>query len=102
MNKKDIDDDMRKHVSEFLPAAISKALESYHSFAGQEIPEDSKGFSSHHSACKVAISHVELLLKLAKWAELPDQKSTENQEYSKILKAAEKDLKLYQESIKTE
>lgn len=49
-----------------LPDAIAKALESYHLFMQQEIAEDAKSFAAHHSAAKVAIAHVELLLKLAK------------------------------------
>lgn len=62
----------REQIATFLPDAIAKALTSYHRFADSSIPDDPKGFSAHHGACKVAIAHVELLLKLARWADLPD------------------------------
>ena len=60
----------RLYLETFLPEALSKALESYHRFSGRDVVQDTKEFSDHHAACKVAISHVELLLKLAKWADL--------------------------------
>ncbi len=50
----------------FLPEALGKALYSYQEFMEQEIPTDVKGFSAHHAAAKVAIAHVELLVKLGK------------------------------------
>lgn len=62
----------REQIATFLPDAIAKALTSYHRFADSSIPDDPKGFSAHHGACKVAIAHIELLLKLARWADLPD------------------------------
>lgn len=49
-----------------LPDAIAKALQSYHTFMQQEISDDPKAFAAHHTAAKVAIAHVELLLKLGK------------------------------------
>ena len=68
-----IEDASREQISGFLPDAIAKAITSYHHFADQKIKGDSvKEFAAHHSACKVAIAHIELLLKLARWVDLPD------------------------------
>lgn len=67
-----VKEETRERIAGFLPDALDIALQSYHSFARSEIPDDAKGFSSHHNACKIAIAHIELLLKLAKWAHLPD------------------------------
>ena len=39
------------------------------SFSERPVPEDAKGFSAHHGACKSAVIHAETLLKLAKWTE---------------------------------
>lgn len=72
MTDQKIENQTRARISAFLPDAIAQALTSYHRFADQNIPEDAKGFSAHHSACKVAIAHIELLIKLARWADLPD------------------------------
>ena len=62
----------RVKIARFLPKALSTALESYHEFCQMEIPDGAKGFSAHHSACKEAIAHIELLLKVAQYAHLPD------------------------------
>ncbi len=89
----------REQVAEFLPRAIKKALTSYHNFMGNEVPGDAKGFSQHHSACKVAIAHVELLLDLARWADLPGDEK-EGRDYQKlagIVTKAEQQLTAFQE-----
>lgn len=72
MSKK-IESDTKARISEFLPDAIAQALTSYYRFARQEAPPEAKDFSAHHNACKVAIAHIELLIKLARWADLPDK-----------------------------
>ena len=60
---------LRKCLKNTLPENVSQVLESYEAFAGREVPEDAKGFSAHHSACKSAVIHAETLLKLARWSE---------------------------------
>lgn len=70
-----IEEAAREKLAAFLPRALSRALESYSQFIERDAPGDSKGFSGHHMACKVAITHIDLLLKLARWANLPEQGS---------------------------
>lgn len=66
------EDGMRTRITEFLPRALETALDSYRKFTGEgKEHEDAKGFKEHHDACKVALAHIELLLKLAKLADLP-------------------------------
>lgn len=65
-----IEHSTREQIAEFLPEAIMLAVGSYRAHMGKEIHEDK--FESHHKHAKVAISHIELLIKLAKWADLPD------------------------------
>lgn len=66
----------RKAIAEFLPRAIESALFSYEQFSLDHSTSNeslqSKDFKAHHDACKVAIAHIELLIKLAKWADLPN------------------------------
>jgi hypothetical protein len=62
----------RAQIAHFLPDAISTALRSYQSFSKQDSSCEAKAFKEHHMACRVAIAHIELLLKLARWADLPD------------------------------
>lgn len=85
--------DMRAKIAAGLPAAIDHAMQSYREFYEKEKPEGAKDFSAHHTACKTAIAHVELLLKLAAWAKLPDA-DTDNT-LTTMLKEAEAEVKRY-------
>jgi len=71
-----IESQTRQDIAAFLPRAIQTALESYEYFSQAQITDPqsdpcSKKFKDHHDACKVAIAHIELLIKLAKWADIP-------------------------------
>ncbi len=57
----------KKEIAEALPRAIKTALLSYQRFTAEEASEDAKSFKAHHDACKVAIAHIELLIKLTQW-----------------------------------
>lgn len=67
---KENDDILRQEITRVLPAAIKKALGSYENFVADNSYADPREFSVHHTACKAAITHLELLLKLAKWADI--------------------------------
>jgi len=60
---------MRATIACHLPKAFEAAINSYHQFYGQTPIDDAKSFSAHHSACKAAIAHLQLLIKLADWVE---------------------------------
>ena len=60
---------LKKCLKKILPEKVSQVLESYEAFSERPVPEDAKGFSAHHGACKSAVIHAETLLKLAKWTE---------------------------------
>lgn len=103
MNTK-IEDLSRAQIAEFLPEAIRAALNSYQEFSDKEVGDKEKEFKEHHTACKVAISHIDLLLKLARWADLPDG-AIESQNHQCVVAAieeAEKELKGYEEPEGTE
>ncbi len=69
-----IEEKNREQIAAFLPDAIRRALTSYEAFSGNEVSvQEANAFKDHHNACKVAIAHIELLLKLARWADLPDE-----------------------------
>jgi hypothetical protein len=70
-----IEEQTRTRIAAFLPDAIAQALTSYHHFSKNRAGSEAKEFAAHHSACKVAIAHIELLIKLARWAELPDARA---------------------------
>ncbi|MCC6598429.1 MAG: hypothetical protein IT559_06535 [Alphaproteobacteria bacterium] len=78
-----IENGMRERIAEFLPCALEKAIGSYEDFMDQS-PEKAGDFKAHHDACKVALAHMELLVKLARWADLPDPQM-ENADHQKML-----------------
>lgn len=99
-----VNEETRKRIAGFLPDALDIALQSYHSFLRSDIPPDAKGFSAHHSACKIAIAHIELLLKLAKWAHLPDDNVVGEDQQRRlvtILEDAQAEYNAYCEAYKS-
>lgn len=62
-------DSLRRTLQASLPARIQAALDGYGRFTAEEPPADAKGFAAWHAAAKAALAHVELLVKLARWAE---------------------------------
>jgi len=66
-----LEEETRKQVAEFLPRAVKKAIESYDAFIHQADSHETAKFSSHHTACKAALAHVHLLLKLSDIVDIP-------------------------------
>lgn len=64
-----------KALNEFLSPYLDKALEQYVAFIGQECPLESKAMTAYHNACKAALSHVALLMKLMNGEEIDEQDS---------------------------
>jgi hypothetical protein len=52
-----------------LPSRIRAALDDYLRFVADDPPADAKGFAAWQAAAKAALSHIEVLVKLARWAE---------------------------------
>ncbi len=75
----------RKQIAEFLPNAIRVSIASYRVFSGKEKSNNPKDFKEHHGACKTAIAHIELLLKLAKLADLPDEQFDNQNNHNVLL-----------------
>lgn len=73
---------LKSRLKKTLPEKISEVINSYETFSEQPVPDDAKGFTAHHSACKSAVIHAETLLKLAKWTddEQEEKLGTDNQE----------------------
>lgn len=111
--KHKIEATMRLRIAEFLPQAIETAMLSYQEFSEEQatlpasealdVAKDDKAkiFKAHHDACKVAIAHIELLIKLAKWADLPDPELS-GQEESKMLQTIIENARMEQRGYKYE
>lgn len=63
----------KEQVAVFLPAALATAIQSYKTYYGEMNPKETDKFAEYHKNAKVALAHIELLLKLAKWADVKDQ-----------------------------
>jgi hypothetical protein len=95
-----IEEASRVQIARFLPDAIAAALTSYHRFMEQQIPQEAQEFGKHHTACKVAVAHIELLLKLARWADLPDPRAGDHNNQivlAAMMQEAEDELRRYQQ-----
>ncbi len=67
---------LRTRLAATLPDHVAAALAGYEDFTATSPPADAKGFAAWHAAAKAALAHVDLLVKLARWAEgsaEPDQ-----------------------------
>jgi DNA-binding HxlR family transcriptional regulator len=70
------EDKTREQIARFLPDALARALRDYEELTTTEQSvEESKKVAAQYSAYKAAIAHIELLIKLAKWAGLPDSQT---------------------------
>lgn len=95
-----IEEGMREQIAAFLPKALKTATKSYLKFSQEAERDDNenttaKTFKEHHDACKVAIAHINLLIELAKWADIPTEELTkgmEQAEYAMIINKAQGEL----------
>jgi hypothetical protein len=60
---------LRIRLAVRLPDHVAAALAGYEDFTATSPPADAKGFAAWHAAAKAALAHVDLLVKLARWAE---------------------------------
>lgn len=59
-------------VSAEIDRAIERVVSAYQAFAASApAVTDAKEFAAHHAACKAALAHLDLLLKIAKITEVP-------------------------------
>ena len=55
---------MKDFFLDALPEKLSAVLQEYNDFTAQPAPLDSKSFGAYHTACKNALSHMVLLMKM--------------------------------------
>lgn len=59
-------------VSAEIDRAIERVVSAYQAFAASApMVTDAKEFAAHHAACKAALAHLDLLLKIARITEVP-------------------------------
>lgn len=62
-------DAVRGALGAELPALLDHARAGYRDFATVPPSQGAKAFNAHHAACRAALSHIDLLIKLARWCE---------------------------------
>lgn len=60
---------VRADLATRLPRLIEAAAESYEDLASAAPVGEPREQAQHHAACKAALAHLDMLTKLAKWAE---------------------------------
>ena len=76
---------------ENIPEKLLTALNDYDSFTMQAAPKDAKSFGAYHTACKSALSHILLLMKLLQSVE---NEETSNPAEDWLLKAQQAVLQM--------
>jgi len=96
-----LEGDMRGQIAEFLPKALETALDSYRIFSDQVVkkkdeentePLKPTEFKSHHDACKMALSHLQLLLKVADDLKAGEEGGIDNEHMQTLLESARQEL----------
>ena len=91
----------RAQIAEFLPGALSAAIETHTAFLEQSPPHDPAEYKKYQEACKVALTHIELLTKLAVWVDIKSKNvNKENASFSEDLTRAMREVQTYQNQNK--
>ena len=80
---------MNQDVGTELVPALQKALKDYLSFSEEKAPTEIKEFNAYHTACKAALLHVALLVKLT---QKEGQTESVIPDLSALLEQAKKEL----------
>jgi len=78
---------LRAELTEALRDAIDQLFASYTRFASDPPNGDAKKFSDHHAACRSALVHLDLLMKIAKLAGA-DSSSADNTATRRLIRNA--------------
>ena len=80
---------MSLDVGKELVPALQKALSDYLAFSENDAPTETKEFSAYHTACKAALLHIALLVKLTQ-KDAPEESVIPD--LSALLEQAKKEL----------
>jgi hypothetical protein len=84
---------LRAQISAQLETAATRVIESYQTFMNDE-PDagDARAFAAHHAACKAALAHLDLLMRLAKAAGVDTDAAEGGEEQARLLAEAREAL----------
>lgn len=96
---KEMNEQIRGHLVQTLPDALYMALEVYKDFAGTQ-HEDAADFKKHQEACKAAVAHIELLIKLAaNVSDMLPKDSQEHEDLSQLIQNAMDEVARYKSEV---
>lgn len=61
--------EFRTELIEILPCLLSKVTDEYKDFVISQTSTDVKSFAAYQAACRTALTHLQLLIKISMWAE---------------------------------
>lgn len=97
MNTESFGETIRNSAAAFLLAAFETAIASYQNYAGSAVEPEK--FAEHHKALRVALAHMELLMKLVRMALLlpsPAVPDGERVLLATLMNEAENEVRTYQ------
>lgn len=62
-------EDYRIRLLEILPSILHNVTCEYRDFSTSQNSSDIKNFSTYHTACRSALTHLQFLIKIADWAQ---------------------------------
>lgn len=87
---------MRQEIASLIPKIVKKAFRSYETFmVTPPDVEEAKKFTAHYTACKLALSHLEMLIKLLEQLTAHLEKAERESDLALLLERAQKDVDTY-------
>jgi len=80
-------DAFRTDLHRKLPKLVFEALVTYQRFSAGPPPEDAKAFTAYQTACRAALAHLHLLVKLADFTSA-GANDAEDQDLNELIEAA--------------
>lgn len=85
-----MDDGVRAHIRALIAPVLERMAEEYRIFAESDPDEkDAKRFAARHAAGRAALAHIDLLLRLARWAEAKGSSDETDSETQSLLRDAQ-------------
>jgi hypothetical protein len=104
MTHEKIEAHSRTQIAKFLPNALSVVLKNHQEFLKEKMPTEVADYKKHQEACKVALAHIQLLTKLAAWADIIDpsvEQARKQTELNEDVVRARREIEAYDAAQKT-
>lgn len=84
-----MDEAARAHIRALIAPVLERTAEEYRVFAESDPDEkEAKRFAARHAAGRAALAHIDLLLRLERWAAIPETSADTDAETQSLLNDA--------------